>query len=350
MAIGDILGAGKVFPMDKLADMITNTVGRLFKSHFTRKDIDAKTYELREVAKAQAEAMVTLAEGYKEASQITSGIGYKDDRVTIEAPKELPASQQPIPIGIIEPLLEQRALARVDYQEARKQLNIESVAAIAAEQLKDEESVTDEPVNEDWATRFFNIVEDVSDEEMQALWGRILVGEIKKPKSFSLRTLELLRNLSKEEAEVFTELANLAISDGISNFVFQNKSNQFLEKYNFSFSKVLQMAEVGILNSEQSVYYTIDSVSTSIEFTFQLGDFILLIKRVENGPRIAIPVFKFTQSGSELLKLLTPTASFDYLKDLAKFLKMNGMTVTYSYVMAIAKNGPLYSEFMEIDE
>jgi hypothetical protein len=50
---------------------------------------------------------------------------------------------------------------------------------IATEELKKENDVSDTPVDEDWIVRFFNVVEDISDEMMQQLWGRILAGEVK---------------------------------------------------------------------------------------------------------------------------------------------------------------------------
>src|SRR5690606_7233918 len=123
------------------------------------------------------------------------GIEYNESGVVVTSPKELPADY----IELTTPTLEERTQSRIDHREAQKQLNLENVTAYAAEQLLNEQPVTDEPIDEDWKTRFFNIAEDVSNDEMQALWGRILAGEIKNPKSYSLRTLELLRNFSKEE-------------------------------------------------------------------------------------------------------------------------------------------------------
>jgi len=347
MALGDLFGAGKVLPIDKLVDMFTNSVGRLFKSHFTKKDADAKAYELREMAKAQSDAMKILASGYKEASQITAGIGYKDDRVTIEAPKELPAVPQPTSIEISEPPLEQRAIARVNYKEAKKQLNVESVTSIAFEQLKDEGPVADEPVNEDWATRFFNIVEDVSDEEMQVLWGRILAGEIKQPKSYSLRALELLRNLSKEEAEIFTQIANLAIYSKGSYFIFKVNNEEFQNKFYLSFTNIMKMVEAGIINSEQSIAYNIKSSPNPVRSFFIIGESVITMNRPANAPEQNIPIYKFTQSGSELLKLIVSNPPFEYLKEIANYLKTNGTTVYHGQLLEYLGNSVRHGDLSE---
>lgn len=83
--------------------------------------------------------------------------------------------------------------------------NLQQIVNQAKTQFTEGEQVSPEPVNKDWQNRFFSIAEDISDEEMQKLWANILAGEVKRPKSFSLRTLDVLRNLSKEEAELFTQ-------------------------------------------------------------------------------------------------------------------------------------------------
>ena len=86
-------------------------------------------------------------------------------------------------------------------KETRKLDNTKSVIEKAKSYLPKGEPVSNEPVNTDWINRFFNIVEDISDKTLHDIWGRILAGEIKSPNSYSLRTLERLRNITKEEAE-----------------------------------------------------------------------------------------------------------------------------------------------------
>ena len=191
MNVNDILGLGKVLPIDKLIDIVSNSVGKVSKPYFDRKDVDTKAYEIEKLAEARAKEMKIISTAVKENFQITGGIEYKDEKIAISSPKEHQV--------LITPSLEERTQNRINYQEAKKQLNIENVTAFAAEELRNEQPITDEPLDQDWTTRFFRIAEEVSNEEMQALWGKILAGEIKQPKTYSLRTLELLKNLSKEE-------------------------------------------------------------------------------------------------------------------------------------------------------
>ena len=116
-----------------------------------------------------------------------------------------------------------RASSRLAYQEIAKQQNIEAVVDNAYEELEKVEGVNNEPVNPDWMIRFFNSVEDISDESMQKIWGCILAGEIKRPNSYSYRTLEKLKNMTQQEAEHFQLVASLVLRSSGRTFILSNK-------------------------------------------------------------------------------------------------------------------------------
>lgn len=59
--------------------------------------------------------------------------------------------------------------------------------------------------------RFRADAEAISDEYMQQLFARILAGEVSKPGSFSLRTLDALRHIDEETANLFLSLSKYAV-------------------------------------------------------------------------------------------------------------------------------------------
>jgi hypothetical protein len=50
MALQDILGIGKILPIDKLIDVVSSSVGRISKPYFDKKDSDSKAYEIKKIA------------------------------------------------------------------------------------------------------------------------------------------------------------------------------------------------------------------------------------------------------------------------------------------------------------
>jgi hypothetical protein len=107
--------------------------------------------------------------------------------------------------------LQRRAAQRLVYVETARQKNLESIIQKAQAALPDR--VREDPVPKDWITYFFTAAQDVSDEDMQLIWGRILAGEVAEPGSISRRTLEFLKTMSKDEAEMFTVLMSVSFTD-----------------------------------------------------------------------------------------------------------------------------------------
>lgn len=337
MKFNDILGLGKVLPIDKLIDIVSNSVGKISKPYFDRKDVDTKAYEIEKLAEARAKEMKIISAAVKENFKLTGGIEYKEEKLAITSPKNISLeTQQPI---LLNPPLEERTQERLNFQEAKKQLNIESVTAFAAQELKDESAVTDEPLDEDWTTRFFRIAEEVSNEEMQALWGKILAGEIKQPKSYSLRTLELIRNLSKKEADTFMKVANFSIKSGNGSYVFKgNEDDKLSNEFGVTYSDIALLKELGLIQpgdfvNHQFIQQTIDSQRILIA-----GHTAIFVKIKANTPTIKMPVDVFSSTGNELLKLVKPIPPFTYLNYFAKSIKNENVEVKYANILAFEED------------
>jgi hypothetical protein len=70
-------------------------------------------------------------------------------------------------------------------------------------------------IDDDWLNLFVRLSEDKSSEELQRLFGRILSGEIQRPRSFSLRTVQLMSIISKQDADALSTLLSYAIGGTI---------------------------------------------------------------------------------------------------------------------------------------
>lgn len=328
MPLDDILGIGKILPIDKLIDLVSKSVGRISKPYFDRKDINTRAYEIEKLAEARAKEMKIISAAVKENFQQTGGIEYKEEKLTISSPK---ISESPI---LIEPPITERTQERLDYQEYKRQTNIENVTSFAAEELKNEPPINNEPIDEDWTTRFFRIVEDISSEEMQALWGKILAGEIKQPKSFSLRTLELIRNLSKHEAETFMKIAQFAIKTGNTNYLFKGKDEKILsEKFNIRYRDIAILTEVGLIQTGTFVNFQLIQGPQDLQQVFIAGKIVIIANVKANTPTIRMPVYVFSSSGNELLKLVQSNPPFDYVKEIAKSIKSENVDVKYANII-----------------
>ncbi|PHX06126.1 hypothetical protein VSPL_25870 [Vibrio splendidus] len=90
----------------------------------------------------------------------------------------------------------------------RKEVNVAKSILIAEELLTNEaDHVSEENVEDDWLFNWQEYAGRVSSEDLQQLWGKILAGEIRKPGSYSYRTLDFLKTLSKSDAETIANAA-----------------------------------------------------------------------------------------------------------------------------------------------
>jgi hypothetical protein len=100
-------------------------------------------------------------------------------------------------------------------RQAQRRANVMTIAAEAADSMpKDESQVSDVPVDKDWSARFFADAPEVSAEELQRLWGRILAREVSSPGGVPLRTLGILRDLSVHEAALLRRFATCCATGG----------------------------------------------------------------------------------------------------------------------------------------
>ena len=193
-------------------------------------------------------------------------------------------------------------------REKRKLNNVQNVIEQAQQHFVEEEQVSDEPVNSDWINRFFTIVEDVSDAEMQQLWARILAGEVKRPKSYSLRTLEVLRNMTKEEAERITQVSPFVLHDGMicsEDFGINIEAQSFLD-------------ELGLICGEEMINtYTI-TPDTPCSIIIDCKQFLYLYSPVEI--KVKIKYYKLTKASNEIFTLISRDNS-QFINDLANHFK-----------------------------
>lgn len=119
---------------------------------------------------------------------------------------------------VLDELLE---TGRLSYVELYKCRNFQKIAKCADNLIMNqknkreqkEDGETDE-INFDWIMQFFDAVGNISNEDLQLPWGKVLANEIEKPKSCSLRTLDMIRNMSSEEARTFSVLCRYVMQSG----------------------------------------------------------------------------------------------------------------------------------------
>ena len=308
--MGEALEIAKVLvsPCEKLMNMVGSAIGKAYEPRHTRKMADAHAYELS-----------TIGVVMREFADIKTSYENGDIALITEDFQRLM----------------QRTENRLALQEITKQQNIENVIDKAYELLEseNENAVTNEPVDQDWTRRFFNITGDVSNSEMQEVWARILSGEIKRPGSFSMRTLETIRNISTEEAQAFQRIVPLIVHHGSVYFALSD--NDTLKKYGSSFVDVMLLDECGLMDSSGTLSLNLSIGKDKPEGLLSDTLLVLIRGKDEENVKIHIGIHTLTKAGLELFKILEHEINEDYIAQVANLVFSNNATKVVTSVHKI---------------
>ena len=229
--------------VDYTASGIGSTASFFFSRKMARRDAESKLI----AAEGEARARISLAESQANTMRIIAK-AQADARSTIISSDAVVGGE--ITFGT---LVEQR----IQFQEEKRQSNIESVVQQAALELGDNE-VQDHQVDHDWTARFFSDVQDVSSEQMQSLWAKILAGEVARPGSTSIRTLSILKNLNQDVADLFAKFCCMCIFLRSGHLLFDarapilgdyNEGNA-LREYGIQYGRLNVLNEHGLIVSD----------------------------------------------------------------------------------------------------
>ncbi len=327
--------AGLSEPLKRLIDVTAEGIGAISRPLLIKANANAKAFEIR-----------TIAQAIADNQKLLGTMKYEEGNVIIEStPNQeiLPAPENDV---------EQRIIMRVAYQQAKKQSNIEQVIQHAAEDLKSEQEVAHEKPDSDWITRFFDISEDISTDHMQVLWGKILAGEIKKPGSYSLRTLELLKNINQQEAELFVRTCKIAFATNDKVFIPNQDNGKYLaEKFGLTFTDFLSLREIGLLVMNDLQFHLSASTENS-QVVFTSGKTCVIVYRKKDMPQQSLTCIYFTEIGKQLFQLTEKTflADPEYVKKFAGFWRHEGVEIKSGIIIEQKDNYIRYVNLQEVPE
>ncbi len=151
--------------------------------------------------------------------------------------------------------------------------------------------------------RFISNIGEVNNEQMQTLWAKVLARESIEPNSFSLKTLDCLRNLSSTDAMLFTKISSFVV-----NKLCLINDDYLNEKYGISYNDILHLDECGLLNSSGAIIVEI-KISDNNSTTLAVFDDYILLGKCNLGRKevISIHEFPLTRAGRELLLIAKKT-------------------------------------------
>ncbi|HND48834.1 MAG TPA: DUF2806 domain-containing protein [Anaerolineales bacterium] len=174
------------------------------------------------------------------------GVIYEPTRIKRKAKADAEAEIIKTKAKLQSDTLKLRAKKRKQTNELKQQKNIESIIEKSIPQLP--ESVSSQPVDDDWVVQFFNFAQDVGNDEMQVIWARLLAGEVANPGSYSLRALHAIRMLNPTDAIYFAKFCNYLWDR--KEYFFTEETQKHLDKHGLSDYVIFHLKTLGLITTE----------------------------------------------------------------------------------------------------
>ena len=233
---------------------------------------------------------------------------------------------------VAEDLLKSGKMTYTEYYKANNFLKI--VEKADKEYSKNPHIEGEKSYNFDWFVRFYEAVGNISDEQMQSIWAKILAGEINKPNTYSLRTVEILKNLSQQEAELFGKICSHCICMGQQLFLPHYDS--YLEKCHITFGEVLYLSELGLISSDSMIVLKMP-IDMTPRILFVNRDLLITVSATdENNKEFQVRQFPLTGVGIELSTLVEESTTDEEFISFAKEINTNAsINITVHRIVSI---------------
>lgn len=157
-----------------------------------------------------------------------------------------------------------------------------------------------EKIKDDWLIEFFDLCKNVSDEELQFVWARVLQKECTEDGKSSLRLLRTISDITKNEINMITKIAK-NINYATANSEYWGivcSEMQFLETIGISLDEIMELEELGVIKRETFSFkdgskFSYCNVNYAIKY--KKKSYLNLTKFVN--------FFRLTQVGMEILNL-----------------------------------------------
>lgn len=187
-----------------------------------------------------------------------------------------------------------------------------------------DENFSETDFSETFFNKWFNHAKEVSDEELQGLWGKLLAEEIQSPNSINYMILNTFSLMSKKQMLNFT---NLVKYNAFTEYVFYDSKKDWSNRFDeISYSDFLELQDLNIIKASHigNIHESISLPKDIEEYYFSKGgdgDYCLLIN---SDKEIHPNIFRLTSIGMKLLSIVESNLDMEencreFAKNVLKF-------------------------------
>jgi hypothetical protein len=233
----------------------------------------------------------------------------------------------------------------------RHQKNATKVLSYAAEEISNLPTEQEVPnaaeISDDWLNAFESEAVNMSSDQMQRLFGKMLAGEIRRPSAFSIRTVKLMGQMDVDVAEIFVKFCSMVCSHQFekgtivmqgASLVLDKKHSSALYGFGVAASELFTLEEYGLIASASpldhayffSIVHESGEKGPDVALTYLNKKYILIPKAPKTRKDFdsyGTDGIALSRVGRELLKIVEPQENPDYTRALTAFFDKEGLTL-----------------------
>jgi hypothetical protein len=246
----------------------------------------------------------------------------------------------------------QAAVTKFGRRILQQQVNLDKICGVAEAEVRrlqsgdPDSSISTEStpeISDDWLNSFREQASTKTSQEMQILFGKILAGEICRPASFSIRTVQIMGQLDSRTANLFRKLCSLAISLKLENIVLDvrvaslggNAAQNSLIDYGLQFRSLNILQEHGLIISDYNSFMDYRPAiargnKVTVPFIFGNKQFAFVPKAPGDWPlekAFKIHGVGLSASGKELMGIVQIEEDEKYSAEFLKFIDGSGFGI-----------------------
>lgn len=227
---------------------------------------------------------------------------------------------------VADQLLASGYMTYTEYYKANNFLHIAELADKVYNNDYKNQSNQNQKYDFDWFMRFYDIVGNISDGEMQALWARILAGELHQKGTYSLQLLDILKNFTQKQAELVNRVCSHCFMSEDKAFIPNDQ--EYSKFVGITYQDILDLDGLGLMNSSGIISLSAN-VKPDRPFALINNQLRMVVKcsgQENTEKEFNFSQFPFTSAGRELIKLLGKRGSDqDFLFFIKLLIKKNSI-------------------------
>lgn len=196
----------------------------------------------------------------------------------------------------------------------------------------------------DWLIRYYEAVGNISDENMQDLWAKILAGEINAPSSYSLKTIDILRNMRKCDVELFAYICKHSFMFN-DHKLFLPNCRGYMDAVRIVYSDVMKLSEIGLIFNNAMIHMEFDLPEEPAIISVNRELVLSICSNETRNKKCSISQFPFTQVGIELATLVDEMSTDeDFILWGKEIANRNEFNVGVHKIISWENDEPRYDE------